>query len=283
MIRSIGPPVTRSIAFCVDDLGLVEGVAETVVTLAAAGRISSASCIVNAPAFRGEVSEAATNTRPNASFELGLHFNLTEGSPLSPDLAAAWPTLPLLERLIAGAHLGQLPLAALGIELRAQIDAFTEAAGRAPAFIDGHQHVHALPGVRERVLAAAGEPAIRNTGHVVGPGFALKRMLIERTGGRALQAQLAARGRRCNSALLGVYDFVSSDYRGLVRGWLAAAPDARALVFCHPNGIDARSVRDSIGDARRREAAYLGSAAFADDLAEAGFTVGPAWRSSSAD
>ena len=274
--------MTRSIAFCVDDLGLLEGVAETVVALAAEGRISSASCIVSAPACRGEVSEAATGTRANPGFELGLHFNLTEGSPVSPDLTAAWPTLPRLERLIADAHLGRLPLAALGIELQAQIDAFTEAVGRPPAYLDGHQHVHALPGIRDRVLAAAGDPAIRNTGHVVGPGFGLKRMLIERTGGRALQARLAAHGRRCNTALLGVYDFASGDYRGLMRGWIGAAPDAGALLFCHPSGSSAGSGRDSIGGARRREAAYLGSAAFADDLAEAGFTVGPAWQSSSA-
>ncbi len=32
-------------------------------------------------------------------------------------------------------------------------DAFAQAMGRMPDFIDGHQHVHALPGVR-RVLAA---------------------------------------------------------------------------------------------------------------------------------
>ena len=273
----------RSIGFCVDDLGLVEGVAETVVALAAAGHISAASCIVNAPALRSELSEAATNTRPNPGFELGLHFNLTEGSPLAPDLAAAWPTLPRLERLIVGAHLGRLPLMALGVELQAQIDAFTDAVGRAPAFIDGHQHVHALPGIRDRVLAAVGEPAIRNTGHVVGPGFGFKRMLIERSGGRALQARLVARGRRHNSALLGVYDFASHDYRGLMRGWFEAAPDAGALVFCHPNRLVASPGRDSMADARRREAAYLGSAAFADDLAAAGFRVGPAWRSSSAD
>lgn len=275
--------MTRSIAFCVDDLGLVEGVAETVAALAAAGRIASASCVVNAPAFRSEASEAAASTRAIPRFELGLHLNLTEGAPLSPDLAATWPTLPRLERLIAAAHLGRLPLVALGVELQAQLDAFANAMGRAPAFIDGHQHVHALPGIRDRVLAADGDPAIRNTGHVVGPGFGFKRMLIERSGGLALQARLAARGRRCNSALLGVYDFTSVDYRGLVRGWLGAAPDAGALVFCHPNGIGACSSRDSIGDARRREAAYLGSPAFADDLADAGFTVGPAWQSSSAD
>ena len=228
-------------------------------------------------------------TAGDAAFELGLHFNLTEGAPLSPDLARDWPLLPGLERLILLAHFSRLPLAAIAVELRAQIDSFTDTVGRAPTVIDGHQHVHHLPGVREIALGALassatrGEPpAVRNTGHVVGPGAAVKRMLIERTGGLALQRLLREHKRRRNHALLGVYDFRGDDYRGLMRGWLAAAPASGGLVFCHPNDAAASAV-DPIGEARRREAAYLASAAFADDLAEAGVKVGPAWaRNSSA-
>ena len=281
--RSIGQ---RSIGICVDDLGLVGGVADTVVALASARRISAASCIVNAPASAGDLRAVATQANALPRFELGLHLNLTEGSPLSPDLAAVWPTLPGLARLIVAAHLGRLPLRALAVEWQAQFDAFCEAVGRAPRFIDGHQHVHHLPGIRKLVLAAAATgpdgPAFRNTGHVVGPGFVVKRMLIERSGGRSLQMELTARGLRCNRTLLGVYDFRLRDYRSLFRGWLAVAPDVGALVFCHPDrGEPSRHGSDAIADARQREAAYLGSDNFADDLAEAGFTVGPSWQSSS--
>ena len=90
--------------------------------------------------------------RSRAPLELGLHFNLSEGAPLSAALRALWPTLPGLARLLALAHLRRLPLAAIGAEFRAQVDAFAEALGRKPAFVDGHQHVHALPGVRRIVL-----------------------------------------------------------------------------------------------------------------------------------
>ena len=48
-----------------------------------------------------------------AGVELGLHFNLTEGTPLSPDLAAHWPVLPGLAKLLALAHLRRLPAAAI--------------------------------------------------------------------------------------------------------------------------------------------------------------------------
>jgi predicted glycoside hydrolase/deacetylase ChbG (UPF0249 family) len=278
----------RRIAFCADDVGLVDGVAETVVGLAAAGRLSSASCVTGTTAWPSEGSAVATATKAFDSFELGLHFNLTEGAPLSPDLARVWPALPGLGSLIVSAHLGTLPLAPLAIEWQAQIDAFADVVGRLPAHVDGHQHVHHLPQIRDIVLRSLladdeeTRPAVRNTGRVLGPGHAFKRMVIEGTGGRALRHELQAKQFRHNEALLGVYDFRTADYRHLVRGWLAAAPERGGLVFCHPRQGPA-SEGDPIAGARGREAAYLASAAFADDLAEAGFSVGSAWQSSSAD
>ena len=258
-------------------------------SLATAGRICAASCVTSAQSWRSESLAVVAATARLPGFELGLHFNLTEGAPLSPDLARVWPFLPGLERLMVLAHFGRLPKAPLAVELRAQRAAFADAVGHAPAFIDGHQHVHHLPGVRDILLdlltdggSRKAPPAVRNTGHVVGPGHAMKRMLIEQTGGEALQRLLRERGLRHNDALLGVYDFRGDGYRGLMRGWLAAAPASGGLVFCHPNHAEAIAT-DPIGEARRREAAYFAGAAFADDLAEAGVTVGPAWpRSSSA-
>jgi predicted glycoside hydrolase/deacetylase ChbG (UPF0249 family) len=278
----------RRIAFCADDVGLVGGVAETVAALAAAGRLSGASCVTNAAAWAAEGAALAAASRALGSFELGLHFNLTEGRPLSPDLARLWPALPSLKELIVRAHLGSLPTVALATEWQAQADAFVDIVGRLPAHVDGHQHVHHLPRIGDLVLRSlVGDdkpvrPAVRNTGHVLGPGHAFKRMVIEGTGGRALRRQLQAQQIRHNVALLGVYDFRSENYRRLVRGWLAAAPERGGLVFCHPRQGPA-SDGDPIAAARGREAAYLGSAAFADDLAETGFTVGSTWQSSSVD
>ena len=127
-----------------------------------------------------------------ASVDVGLHFNLTEGAPLSPALRAHWQRFPSLSALIMAAHLRRLPLAAIDAELQAQLDAYAAARGAPPDFIDGHQHVHALPGVRRLVLAAARSigrsTAVRSTGRVIGPGFAVKRWLIAHTGGGAGRA-----------------------------------------------------------------------------------------------
>jgi predicted glycoside hydrolase/deacetylase ChbG (UPF0249 family) len=271
----------RVVAVCADDVGLVDGVAETVVALAEAGRLNAASCVTTASGWRS----AATVLRvARAPLALGLHFNLSEGTPLSSELRASWPAFPGLGRLLAGAALRVLPIAAIAAEFRAQAEAFADALGRAPEFVDGHQHVHALPGVRDAVLGAIcawpAVPAVRSTAHVAGPAATLKRRVIAASGGRALERALVARGIAHNAVLLGAYDFAATDYRGLFRRWLAAAPSNGGLVFCHPGPA---TPGDPIGAARRREADYLGGGTFAADLEAAGVTIGPAWakRSSS--
>ena len=273
----------RALAVCADDVGLVDGVADSVVALAAASRLSAASCVTNAAGWRAAAALLASS---RTTVELGLHFNLSEGVPLSAALRSHWPTLPSLASVLTRAHLRALPLDAIGAEFAAQVDAFTAALGRTPDFVDGHQHVHALPGVRRIVLDAVASwqkaPAIRSTARVLGPGAAFKRWVIEASGGRALERALIARGVAHNRALLGAYDF-NADYRPLMQAWLAEAPDEGGLLFCHP-GTGVGESSDAIAAARRREAAYLGGDDFAADLVAAGVTVGATWatRSSSA-
>src|SRR5258708_26788415 len=75
---------------------------------------------------------------------LGLHFNLTEGHGLQP--AAG------IGAVIARAYAGALGGTAMRDAWRRQLDAFEDALGMAPDFIDGHQHVHQLPGVRAALV-----------------------------------------------------------------------------------------------------------------------------------
>lgn len=259
----------RRLAVCADDYGLGASVDRGILALARQGRITALSCLVTPPRW---AHAGAALREPPA--RVGLHFNLTEGEPLSPALRRHWLRFPGLHHLLALAGLGRLPTALMADEFQAQLQRFLAAAGRAPDFIDGHQHVHALAGVRPVVLAAAqglGVP-VRSTGRVLGPGHAVKRRLIQACGGRALAVQLGQRGIVHAPALLGVYGFdPRADYRALVRGWLGAAPDG-ALLFCHP-ALGPPDAGDVIAAARQREMAYLASGAFADDLAEFGVSL----------
>ena len=270
----------RVLAVCADDFGLAPGISAGIARLAHAGRLTAISCLTNGAHWASAVP--LLDGLP-ASVDVGLHLNFTEGRPLSPRLAKRWPKFPALPLLIARAHLGALPRGAMRNEAHAQLAAFMRARGVAPAFIDGHQHVHHLPGLRNLILDMLEHiqplPAMRSTGRLPGPGFAIKRALIERTGGRALAGELARREIAHNPALLGVYDFTEPDYRALMQGWLAALPAEGGLLFCHPgDGCDAAAPQDAIAAARLRESAYLGSAAFPQDLAAAGVTLGRVWK-----
>jgi len=280
--RAPAPPPAlhgRLLLLCADDFGLSRGVDEAIADLVHHGRLSAFSCLSNGQAWAQDAA-LARSLRPQA--QVGLHFNLTEGMPLSPALACVWPKLPALPRLIADAHLGRLPLAAIAAELAAQWQAVADGLGAAPDFIDGHQHVHHLPGVRQALLdwlqRQPAVPAVRNTGHLAGPGFGLKRWLIERTGGRALAKALRQRRWPHNSVLLGAYDFTAA-YRPLMQAWLRQVPASGALLFCHP-GLAAAvgDAPDAIAAARVRELAYLSGPEFAADLQAAGVVLTPTTR-----
>jgi len=266
----------RRLAVCADDFGHSRALSRTVVGLAQRGRLTAVSCLSSGLAWR----ESAPMLRclPD-NILCGLHFNLTLHSPSSADLRRCWPQLPALPALLLRAAARVLPLEAIAAEWRAQWEAFVQSTGRAPDFIDGHQHVHHLPGVREVILRhLPPDVAVRNTGRLCGPGFAFKRAVIAASGGRRLKRLLEGRGVPHNAVLVGVYDFRHEDYRALVQGWLQRSPETGALLFCHPGdgGCD-----DPIAPARRREARYLASSDFVEDLQSAGVSLGHAWLRSS--
>lgn len=274
------PGPTRRLAVCADDYGCSPAVSRGIVQLALRGRLTAVSCLTGGEHWPACAPWLASLP---AGVERGLHFNLTEGRPLSPALRRLWPRLPSLPRLMLMAALRRLPLAALATEWQAQWHGFVDATGAVPDFVDGHQHVHQLPGVREIVLAAVAAqprpPAVRNTGCLPGPGDGFKRIVIERTGGRALQQALRRAGLRHNAVLIGAYGFDTDDYGARLRGWLPQVGMQGALLFCHPGDPDAPGeAGDPIAAARRIEARYLGSDRFPADLREAGITLGPVWQ-----
>ena len=268
----------KTLALCADDYGLSAAANRGIGQLAARGRLTAVSCLANGPAWaEGAPALTALPGVALGTLRLGLHFNLSEGRPLSRTLASHWPRLPTLPRLLVLAHLRQLPLKALRDELQAQWQAFTRAAGFTPAYIDGHQHVHHLPGLRDIVLAlVAAQPGllVRDTAVVSGPAFGFKRQVIASTGGRAMRRALQTLSAQANTQLLGVYDFKATDYRALMQAWLAAAPKRGGLLLCHPGEADPD---DTISSARVRELAYLGSEDFAQDLRAAGVQLGHAF------
>ncbi len=113
----------------------------------AAGFISSASLLVNAPGTRAAIAEIR-----RLDLCVGLHVNLTTFGPLSPP--AEVPTLVGPDGAFHGPEgfvwrlqRGMIEDDDLVRECSAQIERFRALAGRTPSHVDGHHHVHADPTV----------------------------------------------------------------------------------------------------------------------------------------
>lgn len=273
-------PITAHVlALCADDFGLSASISDASIALVQQQRLSSVSCITNANNF----AAAATALRPYlAQVEVGLHFNLTEGAPLTAALTKIWPKLPSVGKLIIATHFGAIPRAQVEAELQAQWQVFYDAFGKEPDFIDGHQHIHAMPVIRDFILAKARSqhkpPWLRNTGCIAGPGYGFKRRVIEYTGGISLQRQLQKHNLHSNTVLLGVYDFSAVNYRHLMQSWLAQLPTKGGLIFCHPGLATTQSDTSGMAQCRASEYRYLASDAFRHDLQAANVQLQPLIR-----
>jgi predicted glycoside hydrolase/deacetylase ChbG (UPF0249 family) len=185
--------------------------------------------------------------------------------------------------LITRAYLGTLDHGSLREEIRRQLQRFESALGRPPDFVDGHQHVHQLPIVRDALLSVLDErrdrprPWLRST--LVPPqalprGTRGKAATIARLGGRALNRLAATHGYPQNGRLLGVYGFGGDEslYLAHLQAWLDVAGNDDVLM-CHPSTPGAW--RDPILPARMREYRVLAGREFGGLLSQRGIAVRP--------
>jgi chitin disaccharide deacetylase len=254
----------RKIVLCADDYGLSPGVNGAIRELLNMRRLSATSCMVMFPEFATE----GPRLRPFLDqVDIGLHFTLTGGR---------------LRSVLIGGWLRQLDPEIIREELERQLDAFARSIGRPPAYIDGHQHVHLLPHVREAVVDAAQR---------VGAYVRLTREPIDRSmfkrpapcdsvylswASRPLARLASQRGVRTNTGFRGVRRFKAREpFRGLFRAMIEAAANG-TIVMCHPGRVDeTRKIRDPIHWPREEEFAYLTSDEFPRDLKSVGLQLAP--------
>jgi len=149
--------IERRLIINADDFGLSVGVNRAILEAHAAGTVSSASLLVNAPGFE----DAARAAQATPALGVGLHFNLTMGAPASA--ATAVPSLCdprtgrfySLSGLIARALTGRLDGGEVALECTAQIARARAAGVGGLTHLDGHQHAHVLPGIWGPVVAAS--------------------------------------------------------------------------------------------------------------------------------
>lgn len=260
----------RRIVICGDDFGMNPAVDAAILHLAGMGRMSAISCLSLGPSFA-----ASADALHGHDVDVGLHLNLTES-------LGGVPAMPL-SALIARACARRLDPAAIDTAVQRQLDAFERGYGRAPDYVDGHQHVHQLPVVLPRLLHAlrrrygARRPWLRCTlprlprGMV--PADAFKAWVIGALGGHALRRAAREDGWRTNTRLLGVYGLRGGArlYDTLLRRWLAAAQEGD-LLMCHP-AVDAPSRTDVLWRQRAAEFAVLSGDGLVEALLQHGLAA----------
>jgi predicted glycoside hydrolase/deacetylase ChbG (UPF0249 family) len=267
----------RRIWLCADDYGLAEGVNRAIRDLISRGRLNATSVMTVGPAIgRAEVTALQEAAAASPRCAIGLHVTLT--APFRPLSMHFRPHngglfLPFPNLLRAGL-LRRLEPELIEDEVSAQLAAFKELFGRAPDFVDGHQHAQLFPQVRDAFLRAAKEAA---PGAWVRQGGRLKPLAKLLGAPKALvldvlSAQFRKRAADAeipfNPAFAGAYDFSrASDFGALMSEFLEGLPDD-GLVMCHPGFVDETlESLDPLTTQREAEHAYLGSDQFPTLLA----------------
>jgi predicted glycoside hydrolase/deacetylase ChbG (UPF0249 family) len=256
--------MTRFI-LCADDFAMTEGVSRGILGLLGARRLSGAGAMTNRPHWPRFARAFAAH---GDYADLGVHLNLTCAEPLGPmPLAARKGALPTLRQLMRLAKRDDAQQE-IRAEIARQLDAFERHCGCAPDFVDGHQHVHALKGVREVVIAEIvrrypkGSVWLRDPSDslaaIVARRLCMPKALIVRSLSSGLKKQAKAAGIPTNQGFSG---FSSFDAATNYEAELAAAlvrPGKRHLVMCHPGLVDDEIARiDSVVATRPIELGVL--------------------------
>ena len=270
---------------CADDYGMSPAVNVAIRDLVVRGRINATSVMVIAPSFNR--SEAVSLNILNASetrVAIGLHVTLTTPyRPLSRNFQPVRDGIFLSNRETARhSFLHLLRRETLESEISSQLQEFITAFGRLPDFVDGHQHVHLFPQIREALLSVVKNVAPNVWVRQCGRSGPLHKRVAD---GKAIALDILSSGFRrladqcgvhVNPAFAGTYGFAkNADYARIFPKFLRGLP-AGSVVMCHPGFVDAELQRlDPLTTLREREYFFLIDDAFPSLLDAHGVTLLP--------
>jgi predicted glycoside hydrolase/deacetylase ChbG (UPF0249 family) len=282
IVSGTAPSTLRRIWLCADDYGISHSVNTAIRDLVLQGRINATSVMVVTPTFkRSEALSLAILNAGTQRVAIGLHLTLT--APFRPLSSGYGPLnkdtfLPLKSTLRA-AMLRMLRPEKIAVEVAAQIKAFETAFGRLPDFIDGHQHVHLFPQIRDAVLNVAKDRVplawIRQCGRQ--PAAARsgdrKAWLLDYLS-RGFRRRAKKLGLKVNPAFAGTYDFdAKPDFAALFPSFLEGLPEG-SVVMCHPGHVDEELQRlDPLTTLREAEYRYFAGDTFPGLLTAKGITL----------
>lgn len=258
-----------------DDFGQSEAIDAAITDLAECRIINSTSALVFSPYWG-----ISTNALVKLPIQVGLHLDLTS------HFTHQFGCYHRLSQLIFAAYSRQLNLQHLEKIIELQWNRFTEVLGREPAFIDGHQHVHQLPIVRDALFSVIAKKGwgmqpenwlrICHTNHWRG----FKAMVISSLGANRTKEMATRLGIKTNSDFAGVYNFKQdNDLEKLWLNWLNNLSGNMPAIMCHVAKANIKKQRnhshtihlDSIFEARVKEYNWLMSDHFRALLISKGY------------
>ncbi len=248
----------KRIILCADDYAQSSAISAGILELVQQQRLSAVSCFSESDVWSATDNELLTY---RDHIDIGLHFNLTQ--PFTSAAVAARPLNTVMRLALSG----RLERKQIATALHAQLDRFETAAKRMPDFLDGHQHVHVLPGIRDVVVTelarrySGQKPYLRAVNpRLPGHGGFIK-LLVLKLLGSGFGNLTRRRGLESNRGFAGIYSLQpNADFAALMASWLGAAQNGD-LMMCHP-GAPADDISDPIAATRPLELAFLQSEKF---------------------
>jgi hopanoid biosynthesis associated protein HpnK len=239
-----------------DDLGWAEGVNRGIAEAHRCGIVTSASLLANGAAFASAVELARTTP----ALGVGVHLNLSDGKPISPlEKVSSIVTDQGVfaggaEALLLRVARRNLRLQEVEREWESQIQKISDA-GIHPTHLDGHKHIHMLPGLFEitvRLAKRHGIGAVRVSHEAstlrsaLSSGETHNSTTVMKQGVQARVLKLLARDARALAERAGI---ATADYFcGIaqtgeltidgMKHMLLSLPEGTTEVMCHPGYMD---------------------------------------------
>ncbi len=221
-----------------DDFGMHASVNRGIIRAFREGILTATSLMANGNAFE----EAIELSRHYPALAIGVHLVLVGGDPVSdprmvPSLVDQHGKLNSDYKTFVKFFLrGGIQISEVAVELRKQIEKILSA-GIDVSHLDGHQHLHILPGIIDRVISLAKEYKIQ---WIRSPYDKLNKALTPGNLGLRIFANRAKRKILANN-LFTNDNFFGTAYSGILTEsallkMIKRIPPGVTELMCHPGG-----------------------------------------------
>jgi len=230
-----------------DDYGYFRGVSRGILEAAERGVVTATGVFAN----RDDFEERAGWLRERQGLDVGVHLNLTSGTPLTApmrnNLSRSSGSFAGKYAMTLAVLTGRIPVREVADEWQAQIERCL-AAGLQPRFLNSHEHIHMLPALFDVVATLAGRYGIAHIRFPTAerPARLSAGALVRNAIMKGLEMAARPHVRAPVAHFLGLEASGRLDGSYFRRAIATLRPGRIYELMCHPGHLD----RDEVHDAR---------------------------------